>query len=121
MDNNFEGLKVWQKAHMLTLDIYKVTAEYPPTEMYGLISQLRRSASSIPANIVEGYSRGTTKQYINFLHIANGSLSETRYFIILSKDLGYLSDDQFSKLENECKEIGKILQAIVRTLNKREK
>lgn len=121
MDNNFRKLKVWEKAHRLTLDIYKATATFPKDEIYGIISQLRRAASSIPANIAEGYARGTIKQYLNFLSIARGSLAETRYFLILSKDLNYINEDLYLKLDNQCDEIGKMTYAIIKSLEGKDK
>lgn len=86
---HWKDLKVWQKAHALVLDVYKVTKEFPKEEMFGLASQLRRSAASIPANIVEGQSRNTTKEYLQFLYNARGSIEETRYHLLLSKELDY--------------------------------
>jgi four helix bundle protein len=86
----FKDLKVWQKAHSLTLDIYKLTQSFPCEEKFGLVSQLRRSVSSIPTNIVEGFKRRSKKDFAHFINIAESSLEETKYNILLSYDLNYL-------------------------------
>ena len=86
----FQELEVWQRAHQLVLQTYRVTDSFPDRERYGSVSQVRRSAASIPANIAEGFGRRTTKELLQFLANANGSLEETRYFLVLSLDLGYL-------------------------------
>ena len=85
----FQDLIVWQKAHAFTLSVYQCTENFPKHEMYGLISQFRRAAVSIAANIPEGYKKKDYKNKLNFLNIAHSSLEECRYYIILSKDLNY--------------------------------
>ena len=86
---NFEDLQVWQEAHQLALDVYKATGTYPQREQYGLVSQMRRAAVSVPANIAEGFGRKSVKEKLNFYNIAQGSLSELKYYFILARDLGY--------------------------------
>jgi len=120
LNSKYRKVIVWEKAHKLTLDIYRLTSTFPRSEMYGITSQLRRSTSSVPANIVEGYSRGGTKQYINFLTIANGSLAETSYFLLLAYELDYIKEKEYIKLEEKCEEIGKMLNATIKTLRNRE-
>ena len=78
---SFKDLKVWEKSHSLVLKIYKITGSFPCEEKYGLTSQIRRSVSSIPTNIVEGYKRKTTKDYLHFLNISETSLEETKYLL----------------------------------------
>ncbi|MGH9861328.1 MAG: four helix bundle protein, partial [Candidatus Acidiferrales bacterium] len=78
----------------VTLDVHRATVSYPAEERFGLVSQLRRSAASVPANIAEGFGRSTTKDFLRFLDIAGGSLNETRYFLLLSRDLCHLSHEQ---------------------------
>lgn len=112
----FTKLTIWQKSHEFTKQIYKLTSSYPKDEQYGIVSQLRRASSSIPANIVEGHSRKGTKEFINFLSQARGSLSESQYFLILSKDLGYVSESQFDKLIELSIEISKMLNSFIHTL-----
>ncbi|NMA49566.1 MAG: four helix bundle protein [Tissierellia bacterium] len=116
MNSKYRKVIVWDKAHRLTLDTYRITSNFPQSEIYGITSQLRSAASSVPANIAEGYSRGGTKQYINFLTIANGSLAETTYFLLLAHELGYIDEKEYLKLEEKCEEIGKMLNATIRTL-----
>lgn len=105
---SFEDLIIWNKAHALTLEIYEITKHFPTDERYGLVSQIRRSTSSICANISEGYQK-SRKDYIRYLDISRGSLEETKYHLILSRDLKYLSIDSFKKLFNLTEEIGKIM------------
>lgn len=105
---SFEDLIVWQKAHQFVLKIYKLTEQFPKQEVYGLVSQMRRAAVSIPANIAEGFRKTTKPDKARFYNIAQGSLEETRYYLILSRDLGYPSEDN---LFLQTQEIGKILES----------
>jgi four helix bundle protein len=86
----FHDLIVWQKAHQFVLSVYKTTKHFPKEEMYGLTSQLRRAAISIPANIAEGFKKRGKPDKCRFMNIAQGSLEECRYYLILSRDLGYI-------------------------------
>ena len=113
----FRDLKVWQKAHKLTLEIYLITKNFPSEEKFGLTSQLRRSASSIPTNIVEGFKRKTKRDYVHFLNLADASLEETKYLIILSKDLEYINKKVFDDINNLCDEIGKMFYGLQKRLN----
>ena len=90
----FENLEVWKLAHEITLLAYRLTKDFPADERYRLIDQMCRAAASIPANIAEGEGREHVKDKIHFLHIARGSLSELRYFMLLSRDLNYINNDQ---------------------------
>jgi four helix bundle protein len=85
---SYRELEVWQKAHELTLLVFRITSRFPREDPYGIVSQVRRSASSVAANIAEGFGRGTTREFLRVLQIARGELEETRYFMLLSKDLG---------------------------------
>ena len=96
MENRFEKLTVWQKAHELTIKIYKITQKFPQEEKFRLVDQLCRSTSSIPANIVEGNARRHKKEYLQFLNTAFASLQETKYHLLLAKDLEYLSPTQYN-------------------------
>ncbi len=116
----FEDLKVWQVGHKLTLEIYKVSKFFPKDELYGLISQIRRAASSAPANIVEGYYRNTTKELIKFLFNARGSAGEVTYFLILAKDLGYLSVEKYNNLRKEYENLLRSLSAMINSLENRK-
>ena len=113
MEFNFYHLKIWQKAHQLTLDIYKITISFPKHELYGITSQLRRASSSVPANIVEGYSRRGKKEFVQFLYQARGSLDETIYFLILSKDLRYITNEKFNSLVKLASELMKMLNSFI--------
>ncbi|GAA4742693.1 four helix bundle protein [Flavisolibacter ginsenosidimutans] len=104
----FEDLLVWQKAHEFVLLVYRMTENFPRREVYGLTSQFRRAAVSIAANIAEGYKKKDYKNKLNFLNIAHSSLEECRYYIILSKDLGYETDARLIELTNE---VGRLLNA----------
>lgn len=120
MEKSFRNLKVWQKAHESALDIYKITTGFPQHETYGLISQIRRSAVSVPANIAEGNARNSTKQYINFLSIARGSLSETMYYLILAYDLKYINKQEYEILYDKYNEVARIMNAMISTLKQKE-
>lgn len=112
----FRDLNVWQKAHILVLEVYKITKEFPKEERFGIVSQLRRSASSIPTNIVEGHKRKSRKEFLNFLNTADSSLEETKYHILLSKDLGYIKEKEFSELNKLCDEVGRMLYGFQKSL-----
>jgi len=119
---SFKDLIVWQKTIELVNEIYKVTKPFPKEEMYGLSSQIRRAAISIPANIAEGWGRGTTKSYIQFLEISRGSLFELNTLIIISYNQEYLNREICDEIENKLNETGRMLNALITTLeNKNSK
>jgi four helix bundle protein len=105
---SFEELLVWQKAHRFVLDVYALTDKFPRHELFGLTSQLRRAAISIPANIAEGFKKQTKPEKARFLNIAQGSLEECRYYLLLSRDLKYGDP---VKLFAQLEEISKMLDA----------
>lgn len=115
----FRDLKVWQKSHALVLEIYKLTEDLPVEEKYGLASQIKRSAASIPTNIVEGFKRKSKNEFFYFLTIADSSLEETKYHLILAKDLGFLKQNNIERIETLCDEIGKMLYGLKRSLNRK--
>lgn len=108
----FQDLKVWQRSHMLVLEIYRLSKDFPAAERFGLVSQLRRAAASVPTNIAEGSKRQRRPDYARFLNIAEGSLAETEYLILLSGDLGYLPRDHATRLTDEVTEIARMLHAL---------
>ena len=112
----WNDLRVWKKAHSVVLSIYKITDTFPRRETYGIISQLRRASSSIAVNIVEGQARKSTKEYLQFLYHSRGSLEETRYFLVLSKDLDYISADKYEELTQQCEDISKMLNGLIKSL-----
>ncbi len=116
MLRNYTELKVWQKAHELVLKIYKETKNFPQEEKFSLVNQLRRSAVSIPANIAEGYGRKHIKEYIQMLYISQGSLEETKYYLLLSKDLGYINENAYFLLFELSQEIGRMLRGLIKSL-----
>jgi len=113
---DYKKLKVWEKAHSFTLKIYKITLGFPKTETYALTNQMRRSASSIPMNIVEGCGRNSKLELANFLNISLGSSNEIDYQILLSKDLQYISQEQYNILESEIGEIKAMLISFISKL-----
>jgi len=116
---SFEDLTVWQEAHKLTLEVYKLTAKFPGSEKYGVVSQLRRCSSSVPANIAEGFGRATTRELLRCLQIARGELEETRYFVLLSRDLGYVTSQDCENVGQHCNSIGRLINALGSLLKRR--
>ena len=104
----FQDLIVWQKSHELVLDVYRHTSNFPKSELYGLTSQFRRAAVSIAANIAEGFKKRGKKDKARFLNISQGSLEECRYYIILSKDLGYGNEVNIDK---KLQEVSKLINS----------
>ncbi len=115
--SNFEKLEVWKKSHKLVIQIYEITKSFPKDEKYGLIDQLRRSASSVPTNIAEGNEKKSKKEFIQFLFTAKGSLAETKYHLILARDLNYISQKNFDDLLNQINEIGRLLNGLIKYLS----
>ena len=109
----FEDLLVWQKSHPLVLEIYRISVRFPKNEMYGLTAQMRCAAVSIPANIAEGFKKRGPADKARFMNIAQGSLEETRYYLILARDLGYMDS---GSLLNQIEEVGRLLGAYSRTI-----
>ena len=114
----YKNLNVWNKGHDLVLEIYRATKVFPRDELFGLISQMRRCAVSIVANIVEGYGRRTTKDKLQFYYISRGSLNELEYYIDLSTELGYMSSDKGLKLREARAVVGKLLSGFVNAHNR---
>lgn len=111
---SFKDLIVWQKAHKFVLSAYQVTESFPKKEIYGLTSQFRRAAVSIPANIAEGFKKKSKRDTYRYLNIAQGSLEECRYYLILSNDLGYISNtEEITKL---LEEVSKLLEVYSRKI-----
>ena len=113
---DFRGLKVWEKAHAMAITIYHITKDFPASELYGLTSQLRRSATSCPTNIAEGAGRGTDQDFKRFLDIAYASANELDYLLLLAKDLGYLDTKLLPTITTDIIEIKKMLRALIQKL-----
>ena len=110
----FEDLEVWGKAHQLVLNIYRITKKFPEVEKFTLVSQMRRAAVSVPANIAEGFKKRGIKDKANFYNIAQGSLSELRYYLILSRDLEYCN--KTDELYEQTETVGRMLNGLIKSL-----
>jgi len=108
----FTDLKVWQRSHNFVLEIYRLTAKFPSEERFGLVNQLRRAAASVPTNIAEGSKRQGNQDYARFLNIAEGSLAESEYLLMLSRDLRYLPREASKPLLDELTEIARMLNRL---------
>ncbi|MCG8449657.1 MAG: four helix bundle protein [Pirellulales bacterium] len=113
---DFRDLQVWQKAHLVTLDIYQSTQSFPSDERYGLTSQLRRSSASVAANIAEGCGRGSDSDFRRFLQMAMGSASEAEYHLLLAKDLHLIADEPYQTLTKQIQEIKRMLASLIKKL-----
>ncbi|MFC1787658.1 four helix bundle protein [Patescibacteria group bacterium] len=120
MEKPYKKYLVWQRAHELAILIYKLTSDFPKSEQYGLVSQLRRAAFSIPCNFVEGYMRGTTKEFLRFLDISKASLTEVEYTIEFAKDVNLLTEESYNKLEDLRSEAGFLLNKFIKSINKKK-
>jgi len=114
---DYRRLSVWEKAHELTLMVYRATAAFPDAERFGLTSQLRRAAVSIPSNIAEGAGRGSDKDWARFIGIALGSTNELEYQLLLCRDLGYLDKVPYRELLDLCQEVRRMLTGFRHTLD----
>ena len=112
----WQDLEVWKEAHRLTLEVYRLAQGFAAQQRFRLSDQMCRSASSVAANIVEGHARHSTQDYIQFLYIARGSVEETRYHLLLAKDLGHLKDAQFQELDEAYTRVSKMLNALISSL-----
>ena len=113
---SFEDLEIWQLSHYLVLEIYRIVKFFPKTEDYILAQQIIRSAQSIPTNISEGMGRFSKKEFLQFLIISRGSVEETKYHLILAKDLGYIEENVFKELKNNYTLLGKKNNSLVSSI-----
>jgi four helix bundle protein len=116
MLKNYKELNVWQKTYQLCLNIYKVTKDFPNDERYGLTSQIRRAAVSVPSNIAEGYGRKTIREYIQALYIAYGSNCELETQILLSGDLDYIGAEKSAQLQSQIGDVERMLKGLIKSL-----
>ncbi len=119
MLKNYKELKVWQKSYQFCLEIYRITKRFPKEERYGLTSQIRRAAVSVPSNIAEGYGRKTTLEYIRFLYIAYGSNCELETQILLAGDLGYIETGKLEILLEGIGAVERMLKALIKALERK--
>lgn len=116
MLKNYKDLKVRQKSYTLILDVYSLTKNFPKEETYGLTSQMRRSAISVPSNIAEGYTRNSRQEYIQFLSVAYSSLAELETQLLLARDLGYIADEKCNHIFRLHQEVERMLASLIRAL-----
>jgi len=113
---NFRDLKVWEKAHQFTLDVYRQTQRFPNEERFGLTIQLRKAAASTPSNIAEGCGHSSERELTRFFSIAAGSASEAEYQLLLAKDLGYLPQEAYRQLDGQVNEVKRMLNSFMQKL-----
>lgn len=115
---SYKQLEVWQKSVGLAVDVYRATRRLPIEERFGLISQSRRAATSVPANIAEGWGRGSRKEYIQFLFVARGSLMELETDLFIAGELAFLTDRELEQLNAKITDVGKMLNRLIQALKK---
>ena len=113
---NFYDLEAWKIGHELALEIYKITENFPKEEVYGIVSQLRRAASSVTANIAEGFARYHFKNKVKFYYQARGSIDEVQNFLLLAKDLDYINLESCKNLGQKAGEVGKLINGLIRSI-----
>lgn len=111
---NFTDLNVWQEGHRLVLMVYKATKDFPKEEKYSVVDQMRRAAASITANIAEGFGRHSYRDKVHFYYLSKGSLAELENFLYIARDVGYLSEVEFSKFYKQSNLVGQLLQGFIR-------
>lgn len=117
---SYRDLEVWKKGVLLSMELYKITNDFPPHELFGISSQIRRAAASVPANIAEGYGRESTKNYLQFLRTARGSLNELDTFLTIATGLEYLTIEKRKNLHQKTEEISKMLNSLIKKLNSKK-
>lgn len=120
MVESYRDLEVWKKSVAVITELYKLTAQFPAEERYGLVSQIRRAGVSIAANIAEGWGRGTTGEYIQFLAVARGSLMELETHLIVARNLEFLNKDAFSAISRPVQDVEKMLNRLIAVLKNRK-
>lgn len=118
--NNFYDLDAWRKAHQLALDIYKITANFPKDELFGITSQIRRAATSISANISEGFNRYHFKDKTKFYHQARGSAGEVQNFLILAKDLNFINNQELKNFMERSGETKRLINGLINSIAKQD-
>lgn len=117
MRKDFKELLVWQHAHLLTLEVYRVTQQFPQEERFGLSNQLRRAVVSVESNIAEGSARNTSRDFLQFLFVARGSLAEVEVQLLIARDLGYISDEEFVQANTPRLSAMKLLQLLIKKIS----
>jgi len=116
---SFKELIVWQESNKFALKIYKLTQLFPKSELFGLVSQLRRAVVSVPANIAEGFNRQSKKEYIQFLYIARGSLQEADSLLSFAKNLSYISEEDYLSLQKDLTLTGRLLSGLINSIKEK--
>ena len=116
---SYQDLRVWQEAMHLAEDCYRVTKAFPREELFGMVTQIRRASASIPANIAEGWGREGTREYIQFLRVAQGSLKELETHVILCQRVGLLNKDQAESILARCTQVGKMARSLIGSLQRK--
>lgn len=116
---SFKDLQAWQLSVAASLEVYRLTARFPDSERFGLVSQLRRASIAIPANIAEGYGRGSTADYVRFCRIARGSLYEVQTLLLIASELGYVDSSERESLDEQLNECGRVLAGLIRSVEPR--
>jgi four helix bundle protein len=117
--STYKDLIVWQKSIALVTTVYSLTKTFPADEKFGIVSQINRAVVSVPTNIAEGWGRESSKNYIQFLRISRGSLMEVETLILISKNLNYLSEQDYSEINKQIDEVGKILQGLIKSIQQK--
>lgn len=112
--HSFKDLEAWKQGHLLVLSVYKITRQYPKDEQFGIINQMRRAAVSITSNIAEGFSRQTSKEKFQFYSIALGSLTELQNQLLISRDIGYLAESNFKKIDEQSLFVQKLIRGLLK-------
>jgi len=115
MIKTFKDIKVWEKAHRLTLEIYKITVKFPTEEKFCLVNQIRRAIISVSSNIVEGFKRKSLKDRLHFYNMADSSLEEVKYQLMLAFDLKYITQEEYQKALDSAEEISKMLNSWIKS------
>ncbi|MGH9445420.1 MAG: four helix bundle protein [Terriglobia bacterium] len=115
---SYKELEVWQKSVGLSVEVYRATQRFPPEEKFGLTIQSRRAATSIPANIAEGWDRGSRKEYVQFLLVARGSLMELETDLFIARELAYFTEQELQPLQAKIADVGKMLNRLIQALKK---
>ena len=115
---SWKDLEVWKIAHSVALDIYEITKTFPSSERFRLTDQICRAAISVPTNIAEGKGRNSLREYLQFLSVARGSVEETKYLLLLSRDLGYLPAKRHAEIADKCDQVARMLNGLMKSLRR---
>ena len=115
-NGSWRNLNVWKESHAFVIDLHNTLRTFPKNEQFAIVDQMRRASYSVPANIIEGHSKNSNKDFTRFLYISRGSLEELRYFLLLSRDLTYIDNKKYQYLEQKAQTISKMLNGLINSL-----